>query len=240
MNISNPLQTGPVIGNDYYYAVSVIPNVHNQDTGACLFTIDRIAKPLPYAAQTLEDQHFEEPESQQPFLDWLTLFWYRDICLYAWQLGEYSNKAHLSAVMAAIEHSDTLLQSQDDKVLDIEPSDDDNEYSCLQNPTKAPIIWKEFLRNFPFYPIIYWASQMCNNPKLCFCPFSIHSSPWRENNKIFIHDDHGCKAGAMTSQELLRHLKDEVDSTHTAIPIYLETLNTLSRGHVRQDFSVNS
>jgi hypothetical protein len=46
-------------------------------------------------------------------------------------------------------------------------------------------------------------------------------------NNIFI-DDHGCKATAMTPQELLKHLKDEGDSTHTAIFVYLQTLNTFS------------
>ncbi len=52
---------------------------------------------------------------------------------------------------------------------------------------------------------------------------------------IFIDDDHGCKATAMTPQELLKHLKNEGDSTHTAISIHLQTLNTFSQGHVRQD-----
>jgi hypothetical protein len=32
----------------------------------------------------------------------------------------------------------------------------------------------------------------------------------------------------MTPQELLKHLKDEGVSTHTAIHIYLEKLNTFS------------
>ena len=35
--------------------------------------------------------------------------------------------------------------------------------------------------------------------------------------EISIHDDHGCKGTAMTPQELLKHLKNEGDSTHTAI-----------------------
>ncbi len=59
-------------------------------------------------------------------------------------------------------------------------------------------------------------------------------------NNIFIDDDHGCKATAMTPQELLKHQKNEGDSTHTAISIYLETLNSFSQGHVRQDPGVNS
>ncbi len=44
----------------------------------------------------------------------------------------------------------------------------------------------------------------------------------------------------MIPQELLRHMKNEGDSTHTAISIYLETLNTFSQGHARQDPGVNS
>jgi hypothetical protein len=80
---------------------------------------------------------------------------------------------------------------------------------------------------------------MCNDPKLCVCPYSKHSSPWKENNNIFIHNDHECKVGLMTPQELLQHLRSEGDSTHTAISIYLETLHTFSQGHVRQDPGVN-
>ncbi len=56
---------------------------------------------------------------------------------------------------------------------------------------------------------------------------------------IFIHGDHECKIGAMNCQDLLRHLINEGDSTHTAI-IYLQTLNTFSNGQVRQDTGVNS
>ncbi len=44
----------------------------------------------------------------------------------------------------------------------------------------------------------------------------------------------------MTPQELLQHLRSEGDATHTAISIYLEKLNTFSRGNVRKDPSVNS
>ncbi len=59
-------------------------------------------------------------------------------------------------------------------------------------------------------------------------------------NNIFICDDHGCKATAMTPQELLRHLTNQGEYTHTAISIYLQTLNIFSQGHVRQDPGVNS
>ncbi len=59
-------------------------------------------------------------------------------------------------------------------------------------------------------------------------------------NEISIHDDHGYRGTGMTPQDLSKHLKDEGDSTHTAIYIYLEKLNTFSQGHARQNPSVNS
>jgi hypothetical protein len=91
-----------------------------------------------------------------------------------------SNEAHLSTVKAAIQYSVTVLQSQDDFSPDFEPSDEEDVYSCLQNPTKTPVISKDFRRVLPLCPIIHWVSQMCNNPKLCFCPCSISSQQCRE------------------------------------------------------------
>ncbi len=152
----------------------------------------------------------------------------------------YSNEAHLSAVKVAIQYSETLLQSQDDEVPDYEGDDEEDDYSRFQNPTKTPIISKDFLRALPHCPIIQWASQMKNNPKLCFCPCSNSSQPWREKSNILIDDDHDCKATATTPQELLRHLKNEGDCTHTAISTYLETLHSLSQGHAGQNPGVNS
>ncbi len=180
MNSSNPLQTEEEsgIGNDIYYATSAVsPNANHQVPRVPLFTVDRNAKPEPNAAQTLEDQKFEDPESQKLFLQCLTPVWHRDICVFARQLEEYSNEAHLSAVKAAIQYSETFLQSQNDFSPDFEPSDEDDVYSHLQNPTKTPIVSKDFLRALPLCPIIHWVSQMCNNPKLCFCPCSISSQP---------------------------------------------------------------
>jgi hypothetical protein len=43
----------------------------------------------------------------------------------------------------------------------------------------------------------------------------------------------------MTPQELLKHLKTAGDSTHAAIFVYLQKLNTFSQGHARQDPGVN-
>ena len=49
--------------------------------------------------------------------------------------------------MAAIQYSETLLQNQDDDVPDYESSDEEDEYLHLQNPTKTPIISKDFLNS---------------------------------------------------------------------------------------------
>jgi hypothetical protein len=84
MNPSNPLQTEPEIVNDCYYAASAVsPNAHHQSTEAPLFSIDHIAKPLPNAAQTFEDEHFKDPKSQKQYLDYLTQVWQREIRLFA-------------------------------------------------------------------------------------------------------------------------------------------------------------
>ncbi len=104
MNSSNPLQTEePGIGNDSYYAASAVsPNAIHQVPRVPLFTVDHIAEPEPNAAQTLKDQQFEEPESQELFLDCLTQVWHRNIHAFARQLEKYSNEARISAVKAAI------------------------------------------------------------------------------------------------------------------------------------------
>jgi hypothetical protein len=113
-----------------------------------------------HAAQTLEDHQFEDPESQKLFLPCLTPVWHRD---------------HLSPVKAAIQYSEKIHDT-DEFSPDFEGKDDDS-FSLLQNPTKTPIISKDFLRVLPHCPIMHWASQMCNNPKLCFCPCSTSSQP---------------------------------------------------------------
>ncbi len=67
MNSSNPLQTEESgIGNDSFYAASAVSqNVNHQVQRVPLFTVDPTAKPVPNAAQILEDQQFEDPESQK-------------------------------------------------------------------------------------------------------------------------------------------------------------------------------
>ncbi len=78
-----------------------------------------------------------------------------ETCVFARQLEEYSNEAHLSAVKAAIKYSESLLQSQDEFSPDFEASNDDDELSRLQNPAKTPTISKDFLRVLPHCPIIH-------------------------------------------------------------------------------------
>jgi hypothetical protein len=85
MKSSNPLQTEESgIGNDIYYAApAVSQNVNLQVQRVHLFTVDCTAKPVPNAAQTLEDQQFEDPESQQQFIQCLTPVWHRNIRVFA-------------------------------------------------------------------------------------------------------------------------------------------------------------
>jgi hypothetical protein len=102
---SDPLQTEESgIGNDIYYAASAVsPNSNHKVQRVPLFIVDCTAKPVPKnAAQTLEDQQVEDPESRELFLQCLTPVWNRDISVFARQLEEYSNEAHLSAVKASI------------------------------------------------------------------------------------------------------------------------------------------
>jgi hypothetical protein len=103
MNPSNPLQTQPEIGNDYHDAASAVsPNSHHQEKKSSLFSIDHAAKPVSNAAQMLEDQHFEDQESQQPFFDCLTQVWHQPICLYARRLEEYRLVWATKLLLAAI------------------------------------------------------------------------------------------------------------------------------------------
>ncbi len=115
MNPSNPLLSEePGIENDSFFAASAVsPNANYQDKTSSLFTIDRVAKPLTNAAQTLEDPHFEEPESQQTLFDHIAQVWHQHICLYARQQEGYSDEAHYSAVMAAIQYSEKIQETDE-------------------------------------------------------------------------------------------------------------------------------
>jgi hypothetical protein len=77
-------------------------------------TVDRTAEPATNAAQRLEDQEFEDPDNQELYLQCLTPIWHRDLPIFTRQTEEYSNKTHLSAVLAAIQYSDRLFQTQYD------------------------------------------------------------------------------------------------------------------------------
>ena len=101
----------------------------------------------------MENQHFEEQESQQPFFYCLTQVWHQHIRLYARQLEEYSDEAHLSAIMAAVQYSEKIHDT-DEFSPDFEDKDDDS-FSLLQNPTKTSIILKDFLRALPHCPVIH-------------------------------------------------------------------------------------
>ena len=185
MNPSNPLQTKePGIGNDSYHAASAVsPNANHQDKTSSLFTIDRIAKPVPNAAQTLEDQQFEDSESQQQYLDCLTQFWHREIRLFARRLEDYGSEAHLSAVMAAIQDYENI-HATDEFTSDFDGKDDIS-FSLLQNPTTTPIISKDFLRVLPHCPIIHWVSQMCTTLNFVFVHGQFH--PNHGGKKLYLN-----------------------------------------------------
>jgi hypothetical protein len=68
--------------------------------------------------------------------------------------------------MAAIQYSEKKHET-DEFSPDFEGKDDDS-FSLHQNPTKTPIILKNFLRALPHCPIIHWASQMRHDPRFCF------------------------------------------------------------------------
>ncbi len=75
MNSSNPLQIEESgIGNDIYNATSALSlNAKHQVQRVLLFTVDRTAKPVTNATQTLEDQQFDDQDSQELFLQCLHL-----------------------------------------------------------------------------------------------------------------------------------------------------------------------
>jgi hypothetical protein len=86
-----------------------------------------IGCPISITLLSTSDE-FEDPESQELFLQCLTPIWHREIPVLAQQFEEYSNEAHLSAVKAAIQYLETLLQNQDDFPPDFEPSDEEDVY----------------------------------------------------------------------------------------------------------------
>ncbi len=101
------------------------------------------------------------------------------------------------------------------------------------DPTKVKIVSNDFIHVLPECPHNHWPSQMWNDPKLCFCPCSSITEPWREKKKVSIHPNHGYKTKNMTSMQLLNHLETEGDSTHKAILVYLNKLATFQQGPAR-------
>jgi hypothetical protein len=134
-------------------------------------------------------------------------------------LENYSDKAHLSAIAAAIEFSKTVQETESQ--FDHDSSESDNGYGHVQNPTRALIVSNEFLKALPECPTIHWPSQMFNDPQLFFCPCYTNTKPQREKIKVSIHPDHGCKSKNMTPNQLINHLKNKEDSNHKAILVYL-------------------
>jgi hypothetical protein len=218
MNPSNPLQSEePGIGNDSFYAASAVsPNAYHQDKHLLCLPLTALPNHYLMLHRHWRIHILRNQRANNHFLIVLHRF---GTNIYGIMLGNWkdSNEAHYSAVMAAIQYSE-INHETDEFFPDSEDKDYDN-FSLHQNPTKTPIIAKNFLRALPYCPIIHWVSQMCNYPWLCFCPCSKNSSPWRDNKNNFIHHDHGCMVGLMTPQELLQHLRSEGDATHTAISI---------------------
>jgi hypothetical protein len=99
--------------------------------------------------------------------------------------------------------------------------------------TKVKIVSNDFLQALCKCPPIHWPSLMLNDPKICFCPCSHITEPWREKKKVSIHPNQGCKTENMTPMQSLNHLEREGDSTHKAILVYLNQLSTFQRGPTR-------
>jgi hypothetical protein len=140
-------------------------------TEAPPFVIDHKLVPLPTNTQLLQEEH-------QLFLDYLLPIWHKDTSIPVRLLKDFSNKAHLSAIVAAIELSKTVQEKESQ--LDQESSESKDDYGRVMNPMKAKIV-SEFLEALHECPPIHWPSQMFNDPQLCFCPCPTNTSkPWRK------------------------------------------------------------
>ncbi len=94
-------------------------------------------------------------------------------------------------------------------------------FSSFRTLQRPPSFRKIFLECFLTVQLSTGHLKCATTLNFVFVQCSISSQQWREKNNILIDDHHGCKATAMTPPELLKYLKDEGDSTHTAISIYL-------------------
>jgi hypothetical protein len=170
-------------------------------------------------------------EEQQLFLDCLVLIWHKEIFIPVRLLEDYSDEAHQSAIDVAIEFSKTHQEQEEQ--FDHDSSENEDDYGHIMNPFKVMIVSNNFLQTLPGCPPIHWPSEMLNDPKLCFCPCSPITKPWRGKKKVSIHPNHGCKTKNMTPVQDLNHLEIEGDSTHKAILVYLNKLATFQRGPAR-------
>jgi hypothetical protein len=149
MKSSNPLQTEESgIGNDIYYAAhAVSPNANHQVQRVPLFTVTALPNQYLMMHRYWRINNLRIQRANNNLFNVLHLFGTET---YVFLLDDskniaYSDEAHLSAVKAAIQYSETLLQNEDDFPPDFESSDEEDDYSRLQNPTKTPIISKDFL-----------------------------------------------------------------------------------------------
>ncbi len=165
-------------------------------------------------------------------MECLLPIWHKEISISGMLLEDYSEGAHQSAIAFAIEFS-TSHQEQEEQIDDIGSESKDNDYGEIMNSTKVKIISHDFLQALPECPLIHWPNQMLNDPKICFCPCSHITKPWREKQKVSIHPNHGCKTKNMTPMQLLNHFEREGNSTHKAILVYLNQLATFQRGPSR-------
>jgi hypothetical protein len=111
----------------------------------------------------------------------LLLIWHKEIFVPVRLLEDYSNETHQSAIAAAIEFSKTHQEIE--KQFDHDSSESEVDYGRVMNPMKVKIVSNDFLQALPECPPIHWSSQILNDPKLCFCPCSPITKPWREKRK---------------------------------------------------------
>jgi hypothetical protein len=95
-------------------------------------------------------------EEYQLFLDCLLPIWHKDTFIPVRLLEDYSTKAHLSAIAAAIEFSKTVQEKESQ--LDHESSESEDDYEHIMNPVKAKIVSNKFLKTLPECPSIHWPS----------------------------------------------------------------------------------
>ncbi len=178
MNPSNPLQTQPKIGNDYYNAASAVsPNVKN----LLCYTLTALPSNYLMLHRHWRINILRNQRANNHFLIVLHRF---GTNIYVFVLGNWKSIAmkliHPLLWWRFNIQRKFMIQmnfplSLKAKMIIVFPS-----FRTIQDPHHL----KRFFRVVPHCLVIHWASQMCNNPKLCFWPCSIHSSPWREKMRF--------------------------------------------------------